>query len=814
MRKVLLISFLLLFVQGLLQAQALKMQVLSETTKSPVPLVSVVLLPKNESTIADMEGRFSLMYSNPDDTLMIMSIGYKVYKEKISNLIGKPTLFLEDENVVLDDVKIVVKKKKRRNRKTDPAYLLHKAIIEHSEANDFRGNEAYSCNIYNRVEVDVNNVTDNTRELLLFKPIAFLFDDIDSTSLPKKFVPVLFSEVVTDYYHGADGGKKEIVKGSKVSGVEIQSLAQFTGNMYMGYNIYDDYLNLFQKSFVSPLADKGWLTYNFYLTDSVKTGDTTRYKLEFIPRRKNELAFKGQLWTDDKTFAIHEIHLQILKTANVNYINQFEIDLNYTYRDSAWILEKEDILMDVYLTDNQYGFYVKKSSDFLNYKYPVTFEKDFFSAAKKAELWDSIADYGDQEIARLRPSDEGDSVGVKIYAKMDSVMNTPYIRFIKNLGMMYYSGFYPFKYFEVGPYYSIYSYNSIEGSRFRVGGATRTKLFPNTQLLGHLAYGNKDKKYKKQLRVTHFFNKKNWRYIRLNYFYDYSILSSSTNSFSSDNILASLSRRVSPRFTHVKKYSGEWFHSWFAGLENYLQASWEEYRPIGTLVYQKPDLTSLQLIRMNTVKIGGRIAIDEKFAYNGFRRFSFKTRKPIINYGFTQGIVIDGQGYEFSKLELEFIDKYFLGFMGYLKVVANAGKVWGKLPYPMLLNHTGNDSYYYDNKAFNLMNPFEFVSDEQVSLMLSHHFNGLIMNQVPLFKRLHWRSFVFGRAAMGRLSAEHEELVILPQGLSALKEPYVEAGVGMENVFKIIRVDFLWRLSNIGPDTPRFGINFAVQPRL
>lgn len=813
MRRIFLLGAVLLLFNTA-YSQVLNMQVLSGKTGKGVPFVSVVLLPSNFGAVTDLDGKFTINYSSINDTLLVMGIGFELYRKPISGLIGKKTLSLMQKSIVLDRVEIKVIKRKRRNRKIDPAYLLHKAIVEHAGVNDFKNNTSHSCDIYNRVEVDVNNVTDQTREVLIFRPISFLFDDIDSTSLPKKFVPVLFTEMVSEYYKGAEG-KKEIVKGSKVSGLEIESLAQFTGNMYLGYNVYDNYLNLFQKSFVSPLAKNSWLTYNFYFTDSVKNGDTTLYKLDFIPRRKNELAFKGSLWTDNKTFAIHEIHLQLLKTANVNYINQFEIDLYYSYRDSAWVIDSENILMDVHLTDGTYGFYIKKYSSFLNYKYPVVYPQGHFKLSDKVSTWDSIAEYGDRAIAKLRVL-SNDSTGNSIYTKMDSVMNTGYIKRVKSLAKMYYTGYFPFKYAEFGPYYSLYSFNQIEGKRYRLGAATMTDLLPKTQIFGHLAYGTGDKKYKGRLRLTHFFNLKNWRYLRVGYFNDYSILSQSSNSFASDNFMASLARRVSSisTFTHLKRYSVEWFHSWFRGLENYVKANWNEYRPVGSLVYEQPGMTELSLIRMNTVKLGGRIALGEKFGHSGFRRFSFGARKPIINYGFTQGIVINGSGYEFSKLEVEFIDKFYLGFMGYLKIIASAGKVWGSLPYPLLLNHAGNDSYYYNKNALNLLNPFEFVSDEQVTLMLSHHFNGLIMNQVPLFKKLHWRSFVFGRAAVGRLSPRHEEIVLLPEGLTELTKPYVEVGAGMENVFRVIRVDFLWRLTNIGPDTQVFGINFAIQPRL
>ncbi len=798
---------------NLLFSQTLRLQVLAGNENNPASFANVTILPGYQTTLTDVGGYFTVKYGNDTDTLVIQSIGCKVFMAKIGNVKNAGQIYLEDVKVVIEDVTIQVKKKKKRNRKVDPAYLLHQAIVAKRDSNNFKKGNSYSCDSYNRIEVDVNNVTESTRRALLFRPISFLFDDVDSISLPKKFVPILFSESATVCHRDKSGGEKEIIKGSKVSGLDIPSLSKFTGSVYMNYNVYNDYMNIFQKSFVSPLGNAAWLTYNYYITDSIKKGDTTLYRLHFIPRRRTELAFKGMLWTDDKSFAIHSIHLQILKTANLNFINNFELDMHYSLQPGGWVMDKEKILMDVTVSDNVYGFYVKKETNFTNYRYPVSFDKNYFTSAEKSVVWDSIAEYGDLLIDKNRPI-IADTAGNAIYLKMDSVMNTPYMKFLSSLSLMYYSGYYPFKYVELGPYYSLYSFNPIEGNRFRIGGGTMTTVLPKTQLYGHLAYGTKDKKYKGEARLTHFFNLKKWSYFRIGYLNDYSVLSSSDNAFAVDNIFASLSRRVNPRFTHLKRYNVKLLHSWYNGVDNYIEVKTEEFRPIGSLIYQQPDLTELDLINLNTVTIGGRFALDEKFVHYGFRRFSLKTRKPMINYSVTRGFEYKNRGYNYTKAQIDFNDKFYLGFLGYIKLFASVGKVWGKLPYPMLINHAGNGSYYLDKKAFALMDPFEFVSDEQVSLFAIHHFNGMIFNQIPFIKRFHWRSLMIGRAAFGKFNSKHEEVVILPTGLSSLTEPYVEVGVGIENILKMIRVDFVWRTTNIGSSTQRFGINIAIEPRL
>ena len=205
--------------------------------------------------------------------------------------------------------------------------------------------------------------------------------------------------------------------------------------------------------------------------------------------------------------------------------------------------------------------------------------------------------------------------------------------------------------------------------------------------------------------------------------------------------------------------------------------------------------------------------MHEKFIQYGFRRLSLLTTKPRINYAYTHGFKVENTGFEFQKVAIDIADRYYFGYLGFLDLKLFGSKIWGQLPYPLLLNHQGNDSYYFDNEAFNLMNPFEFVSDQQVSVIGKYNFNGLVFNRLPVIKKMHLRSFLFARGVYGSLNDKHEKLILLPDGLTALDEPYLETGFGIENIFKIIRLDFIWRLSNVSsPDVQKFGITFDIVP--
>jgi hypothetical protein len=100
--------------------------------------------------------------------------------------------------------------------------------------------------------------------------------------------------------------------------------------MYQDINIYENYVSVFEPGFVSPIADFGLMFYKYYLIDSAFIGDKWCYQISFIPKRKQERTFRGDFWVNDTTFAIVKIQLRMAKEVNINYINDFVADYEYT----------------------------------------------------------------------------------------------------------------------------------------------------------------------------------------------------------------------------------------------------------------------------------------------------------------------------------------------------------------------------------------------------------------------------------------------------------------------------------------------------
>ena len=134
------------------------------------------------------------------------------------------------------------------------------------------------------------------------------------------------------------------------------------------------------------------------------------------------------------------------------------------------------------------------------------------------------------------------------------------------------------------------------------------------------------------------------------------------------------------------------------------------------------------------------------------------------------------------------------------------------MPYPFLQLHEGNQTFAFDDYAFNLMNYYEFASNAHVSLMLEHHFNGLFLNHVPLFRKLKWREIAAFKILVGDIQQRTVNYIAFPDNLNNLDGPYMEAGVGVENIFKFFRVDAIWRLSYLNkPDILPFGVFAKMQ---
>jgi hypothetical protein len=297
-------------------------------------------------------------------------------------------------------------------------------------------------------------------------------------------------------------------------------------------------------------------------------------------------------------------------------------------------------------------------------------------------------------------------------------------------------------------------------------------------------------------------------------------LGQAEGAFQQDNILSSVFRRnPANKLTGVTEYKGWYEHEWFYGLQNQLIFSRRELRPLGALSYERltdedPDLkVNVNSLVTSELTLYTRFAYKEKYVSGEFERVSLGSKYPVLELALTAGIPdFMESDYQYQRVKLRIKDKVRFGPLGYANLRGEVGKIFGNLPFPLLELHQGNETFVYDESAFNTMNFFEFVSDEWVSASASWHLDGFFFNKVPLFRKLKWREVVSAKGVIGRFDPANEDILVLPENTFTLSKPFAEAAVGIENIFKFLRVDALYRLTYLdNPNIVRFGIRAKLQ---
>ena len=811
--KLLLLILLVPFV-ALAQTTRITGKITDAATGETLPMVNIYFKGTTIGTTCDLDGKFSIETKHAGDSLVFSMMGYKpqtmpVLKNKYQEI----NIKLESLSIMLKGVVITPGE--------NPAIKFMRKVIASKRNNDRDRLEAYQYEAYNKIQFDANNITEAFKDKKLLKPFKFIFDYVDTSAVNGKvYLPIFLSETLSDvFYRKNPSDHIEKIKASKVSGINNASISQFLGDMIQNVNIYDNYINLFQKNFVSPVANFGLLYYKYMLLDSARIGNKWCYKLSFRPKRKQEYTFSGNFWVHDTTFAVKSIEMQMSPEANVNFINDLHISQEYDIVDDYWMLTKDKMVVDFNIIEkskSNMGFYGTKTTTYRDFK----LNKPLASKLYKQPL-EVIIDEGalkkDEAFWQKSRHEELSPKEKTIYHMIDTLQNLPIFNTYLNVVKMITTGYYVKGNYEWGPYMSALSFNSLEGTRFRIGGRTSNDFSTKVMFTGHLAYGTLDKDFKYGAGVTYMFDKLPRRALTVDVKHDLEQLGTGLNAFREDFLLASLFRRnPADKLSMVDQLKGAYEHEWFSGLMNTFNITYRRmYAPLsGPFSVYGPNNTIISQSNITTTEFGinTRLAIGEKVVMGEFERSSMGGKYPIVElqYGYSP-LKAFGSDYEYHRLQFRMEDWFNVLTFGYSSYKIEAGKVWGKVPYTLLKIHSGNETYWYDDYAFNLMNYYEFVSDKYLSVSYTHHFSGLFLNHIPLMRKLKWRELAWAKGVVGSISDDNKNFAVLPTGTSNLNKPYFEAGVGVENIFRFLRVDAVWRLShNDHPNINKFGIMLSM----
>lgn len=788
-------------------------------TKETLPFVNVAFKGSKIGTTTDLNGSYYLETYYAEDSLVVSFIGYlpqakKVRKDRTQEI----DFFLEPGAVSISEVVISAKDSE------NPAHTMLKQIVKNKPINNRAKLDSYEYEVYNKIQFDLNNLTDKFTKRKVFRDFDFIFTHIDST-LDKVALPFFMTESLSNYYYQRQPkGRKEIIRATKVSGIENESITQFLGQMYLDVNVYDNSISIFGKNFISPISSYGLIYYQYHLTDSMFIDNKWCYRMDFSPKNDNELVFQGHMWINDTTYAVKEIDARILKSANINFISDLQVSHRYQeVENEVWMLTREEILADFSLIEGEMGFYGRKLTTYRDFVINEPKDNTFYGGVEHV-ITESGVNEKDDKYWREKRHETITGNQQAIYDMVDSLKANPvfmtYVDFVNFLFL----GYKVVGPVEIGPVFTFLSYNRVEGLRPKFGLRTSNEFSTSLLLEGYAAYGTRDKRMKYMLGGQYFVSKKPRQIVGAYYSEDMELIGQVPNYFPRDHwVQVFTSRNPQDRLIFNKQARLFTEREWFTGFSTRLEFKRRDLAAKGAWDFERHQdfngenrLMRINSIVASEVSLGIRFAYRENFVEGEFERVSLGTNWPIFNVDIDFGISgILGSQYNYQRLTVNITDKTSLGPLGNLRYQIGGGRTWQALPYPLQFVHAGNESIFQNSQAFNTMNYFEFVSDKYVSIKAEHHFDGLFFNKIPLFQRLKWRELIGINAIYGSFDPGNLKEMVLPNMTYSFDgKPFAEAYIGVENIFKFIRVDAFWRLTHLDhPRTQKFGvlIGFDIQ---
>jgi hypothetical protein len=802
---------------GVLSAQKTSVfgVVTEQASKSPIPFVKVSFYGSKISTITDSLGRYKLETYYPVDSLQIYSLGYKVVRIKLKQEVQ------QEVNAALRPVSREVNEIVVLPPDEFPSTKLHKKIIAHKPVNNKEKLQAYQYEAYNKFQVDINNIGSEFSALGPVKRLNVVLDYLDTSTNQTLVLPAVLAESVSDFYFAnRPKRKREVVKASRITGVENLQAAQFLGDMYLDINIYENVIDLFGKSFISPLANYARSMYRFYLDDSTYIGNKFCYKLRFEPKNTSNLTFYGEMWVHDTTYAIQSIKANISEGANLNYIQDLYVEQEFEQvEQEVWMLKKEILLLDIRLTEKTkiYGFLGKKTSsrkrfiinelkpdDFYNTSTTVEFLEN--SKTQNIDAWDSLRH------ETLNKTENG------ISEMIDTLNKTTYFQRLRTLTYFASTGYYPLGKIELGNATSLISRNPVEDTRLSLAIRTSNAFSKRLELGGKIGYGIGDDRFKYSSLIRFNITPKKRGMLSTYFSYDLEQIGQSPTAAQLGNTFATvLNTAPFDKLTFVKKIGFNLEKDLRKDLIILGGFDWKDYTPLGISTYLSPNLSigGFDTLRnLTTAEIITRIrwTKDEEFLSGQFDRTSVGSSFPILSLQCVIGVKgIAGSMYNYQKLEFQLEHYTQLGALGRLRYGTSMGCVFGSTAFPFLKVHEGNQSYWLLLSSYNKMNFLEFISDKYASAFIENHWEGLFFNKIPGINKLNLRFVSTARVLYGTLSSRHADIVIIPDYVKSFGQvPYVECSAGLENVFKVLRVDFVWRATHNVPGTSPFGVRGRI----
>lgn len=822
--SLLILLILILQISSLAQLRTVSGKVTEAATGTPIPFANVIFSGTEGGAVTDFDGNYVATTDQLVDSIEVRYVGFVTRSKALSTDTEQVINFqLEEDLITLGDLIVYAGE--------NPAFPILRNVVKNKKKNDLRSLEAYDYESYTKIEIDVDKIPDVIGKRKFVSKITHVMDSIEQIAGEdgEPILPIFLSEAISRYYYRKDPTyvHENILK-TKVSGVGITdgtTSSQVIGASFQQYNFYLNWINIISKEFVSPIAD-GWrIYYDFYLVDSLHIEDEFCYKIDFYPKREQDLAFTGSMWISKNDFALKRIDASISKTANLNFIEKMKIQQDLIRTEvGPWLPHKTRVVVDAaQISKVTPGMLAKFYVSTKDHKVNEPKEKSFY--LNPVSMDENISQYDDSYWSEHRHDSLTDTE-VQVFEMIDTLKSFPLVKHGMNAAKFAFNGYYRVGKLDLGPYTTFYGNNDIEGTRLGFGARSTIGFSDKWVVGGHFGYGFGDDRWKYRAYVERILKRQPWSKMRVEYvneveqiwllnenldpngfFYTLSRFGNLTQPFQIQKIRWDFSRQLGTGFSSNVSFKHEQFNSLFDF--NYYAS--------------QNDMTTSSDYTVSEVSVSARYAKDELFIVDDNYRVSLgTTRWPSFDFDYTLGVNnFLGSDFDYHKLKFSFEKRQKMAFLGISKIKLTTGAVFGDVPYPLLFNPIGNETPVYVDFAYNLMDFFEFTTDRFVELKYRHSFEGLLLNGFPLLKKLKLRTIASADILYGQLREENAALTVNPMDISGNElplfskldhRPYIELGYGVENIFHLLTIQAFHRITYLDQeDVNKFGLKFQIE---
>ena len=841
--RLLILLFLLFAIPEISLAQreyaptCIKGVLVDSVTSEPLPYAAIFLKGSDQGTMTDEDGKFEIRTNVNFINVSISLMGYN-HKEVFVNkgVENNIVIKLSPTGVSLSEL-VVKPKKEKYSKKNNPAVQFVERVMAKKNQYNPRNHPYYIFDKYYKMTCGLTGFSDE-KENWILKKFKFLYEFMDTSEISgKRILPMSVKErVSTEHYRLNPNSHKEYIKGVKRAGIDEvfdeESIQRFLEDVFREIDIFGNDVTFMQNRFVSPLSHIGTNFYKYYLNDTIDIDGVRCVDLSFSPFNAQSFGFNGRIYVvaDDTTMFVKKVKMNVPKDINLNYVQKIFIEQDYEKApDGSRLKVRDDMTVEFKIMPGTQELYARRQAIYSNHNFDRPDNIDIFKK-EGTKITAADANFMPEEFwkdNRKTPIKASENSVKQILARLRQV---PLFYWGEKVVVTLVSGYIPTSKdskFDFGPMNTAISGNTLEGLRLKVGGMTTANLCDHVFARGYAAYGFKDEKWKYYGMLEYSFNKKKYHNvefpihsIKLQHKYDLDHLGQHYMYTNDDNVFLAWKRLPDKAVTYKRSTDLEYKLETQSGFSVSTSFHYDIQEASKFMPFVDGKGNAYDNYKEASFNVTLRYAPGETFYQTKSYRIPINLDAPVFTISHTfapKGFL--GSMYCINKTEIGIQKRFWLSAFGYTDIILKGGKIWSNVSYPDLMLPNANLSYTIQPESFVLMNPMEFMNDRYLSWDVTYWANGAIFNHLPLIKYLKLREAFSFRGLYGKLTDSNNpqnnpDLFKFPDlnNCSPMdKTPYMEVGVGIDNILTCLRLDYVWRLTYMNrPGIDRRGLRVQL----